>query len=89
MSRMDDTRQAVYNRISSLEWNWRQIEDSQNKNGHKKGRVKLALPFNSYFYQYPFKAFESIQNTGEKIELPYRLEAPPVSRRGREITEGA
>jgi hypothetical protein len=35
------------------------------------------------------KAFESILNPGGKIELPYRWEAPPVSWRGREITEGA
>jgi len=35
------------------------------------------------------KAFESIMSSGGKIELPYRWEAPPVSWRGRQITEGA
>ncbi len=35
------------------------------------------------------KAFESILNPGGNIELPYRWEAPAVSWRGREITEGA
>jgi len=33
-------------------------------------------------------AFETIQNPGGKLELPFRWEASPISWRGREITEG-
>jgi len=57
--------------------------------GTRKAESYWLCLFDVYFYQYSFKAFESIQNPGEKIELPYRLEAPPVSWSGREITEGA
>ncbi len=34
------------------------------------------------------RAATAIAEPGGKIELPYRWEAPPVSWRGRQITDG-